>query len=99
MDRTSFYRITYFMSLDRTSFYWIGRNSIGLHISFHWIGRHFIGLDVILPDYISCHWIGRHVIESEMSFNRASGFLKKVCFPECYSRYVSTNMAAYMQGT
>ena len=75
-----------------TSFYWIGLHSVGLHTSCHWIVRQSIG------SYISCHWIGGHVIRSETSFDRASGFLKKVCFPECFSRYVSTNMAAYMQG-
>ena len=56
-DRTSFYRIIYFMWLDRTS----------------------------------CHWI-RYVIRS------GQRLFKKVCFPECFSRYVSANMAAHVQG-
>ena len=76
-----------------TSFYWIGLHSVGLHTSCHWIVRqHSIG------SYTSCHWIGGHIIRSETSFDRASGFLKKVCFPECFSRYVSENMAAHVQG-
>ena len=71
--------------LDQTSFYRI---------------TYFMSLDrtSFYRIYISCHWIGRHVIGSETSFDRASGFLKKVCFPVCFSRYVSTNMAAHVQG-
>ena len=65
---------------------------VGSYTSFYWIGLHSVGL------HTSCHWIGGHIIRSETSFDRASGFLKKVCFPECFSRYVSENMAAHVQG-
>ena len=50
-------------------------------------------LYVMPPDRTSCHCIG-----SETSFHRASGLLKKVCFPECFCRYVTANMAAHLQG-
>ena len=98
MDHTSFYRIIYFMSLDeaschcnvsfcqKTTFVLLNLNSC------HWIVDHSIEL------YTSCHRIELHVIGSETSFHRASGLLKKVCFPECFSRYVTANMAAHLQG-
>ena len=60
--------------------------------SCHWIVDHSIG------PYTSCHLIELHVIGSETSFHRDSGLLKKVCFPESFSRYVTANMAAHLQG-
>ena len=42
-------------------------------------------------DWTSCHWI-RNVIQSGQQL------FKKVCFPEHFSRYVSANMAADVQG-
>lgn len=66
LDRTSFDRIIYFMSLDRTSFYWSILHSIGLYPypSCHWIGLHVIATHHSVKNHI---W----VIESKlMSLDR-----------------------------
>ena len=84
LDRTSCYCNTSFF--HKTTFVLLNLNSC------HWIVDHSI------RPYKSCHWIELHVIGSETSFDRASGLLKKVCFPECFSRYVTANMAAHLQG-
>ena len=59
--------------------------------SCHWIVDHSI------RTYKSCHGIELHFIGSETPFDRASGLLKKLCFPECFSRYVTANMAAHLR--
>ena len=86
------------MSLDRASCHC--NTSVGQETTFvslnlyscHWIVDHSIG------PYRSCHWIELHVIGSETSVHRDSGLMKEVCLPERFSRYVTANMAAHLQG-
>ena len=100
LDHTSCYRIICFRPLDRTSchrktFFFFIKHIPAIESklnSCHWIVDHSI------RTYKSCPWIELHVIGSERPFDRASGLLIKVCFPECFSRNVTANMAAHLRG-